>query len=472
MTLLVSPAIAGLGGIFALFTYMIGGLFAIGIIAEIWVRYIKYVIKREGLPKKLSQILLPVFISFAYYMLVWIVFFGISGYSYITLTNVFFEPFFFMTLPYFGLTFLLGFLGLWVFLPILYSLLTLVMLLTILITCRVHIKKMVIDRMLAVCIAGTICLAGISIYQFHVRSQIFFDSHAQVQQVDDEVDMWMYRPFTAGNLLVEMPWEPTITFTENFPRLDGATAAYPVFAAMSQALYVGLDAQTIENYVTVSRTDVAYERLINGEIDIFFGTQPSEQQILAAQAAGVEFTMTPIAREAFVFFVHRDNPVDSLTLEEVQAIYQRRITNWQQLGGRDERILPFQRSENSGSQTIMLAAVMQDKPITTPLQEEWIGMMGGTVSGVAAYRNYSSAIGYSFRYFVTGMRPHDDIKLLAINGIAPTPENIRNGTYPFTVNVYAVTAATTNENAKVLIQWILSEQGQAFIELCGIVPIK
>lgn len=114
---------------------------------------------------------------------------------------------------------------------------------------------------------------------------------------------------------------------------------------------------------------------------------------------------------------------------------------------------------------------MDGLPMTQPLHEEWTGGMGYMVDGVAEYRNYSSAIGYSFRYFVTGMRPHDGIRILAINGIAPTLENIQSGLYPFTVNVYAVTAGTINENAQKLIDWILSEQGQAFIELCGVVPI-
>ena len=67
------------------------------------------------------------------------------------------------------------------------------------------------------------------------------------------------------------------------------------------------------------------------------------------------------------------------------------------------------------------------------------------------------------------MYPHSEIKLLAINGIEPTIENIQNGTYPFTIDTYAVTAGSTNENTEKLIQWILSEQGQSFIEICGYV---
>lgn len=294
-------------------------------------------------------------------------------------------------------------------------------------------------------------------------------------QVEHEVDIERYRPFRRNNRLVVTREAPTITFTENFPRLDGATAAFPVFAAMAQYLYFGLDAHTAMEYVTVSTTDVAYERLINGEIDIFFGAQPSRQQLEMARRAGVELVMTPVAREAFVFFVHEDNPVESLTVSQIQDIYQRNITNWWDVGGRNERILAFQRPENSGSQTIMLALVMDGLQIAEPvMSEEEAGPMGSMLEYVALndYRNVSSAIGYSFRYFVREMHPTDGITVLAINGIEPTIENIRNGTYPFIINVYAVTAGSTNENTELLLEWILSDQGQRFIELCGIVSIR
>ncbi|WP_279401693.1 substrate-binding domain-containing protein [Piscibacillus salipiscarius] len=63
--------------------------------------------------------------------------------------------------------------------------------------------------------------------------------------------------------------------------------------------------------------------------------------------------MTPIGREAFVFFVHADNPVDSLKVEEIQGIYSGNITNWKEVGGEDVEIRAFQRPEGSGSQTML-----------------------------------------------------------------------------------------------------------------------
>jgi phosphate transport system substrate-binding protein len=173
---------------------------------------------------------------------------------------------------------------------------------------------------------------------------------------------------------------------------------------------------------------------------VFFGAQPSKRQQEAAAAAGRKLDLTPIGREAFVLFVNADNPVPGLTTTQVQDIYSRGITNWKQVGGRDEQIIPFQRPEDSGSQTVMQARVMQGRTMAAPLRDEQVDGMGGILSEVAEYRNSTAAIGYSFRWYATVMNGNPGIRLLAIDGVEPTPENIRNGSYPYTVDVYAVTA--------------------------------
>jgi phosphate transport system substrate-binding protein len=70
------------------------------------------------------------------------------------------------------------------------------------------------------------------------------------------------------------------------------------------------------------------------------------------------------------------------------------------------------------------------------------------------------------------MDPNPRIKLLAIDGVEPTPENIRNGSYPFTVDVNIVTAGSTNPHLEALIDWTLSPQGQKLIEDVGYVGIN
>ncbi|MCL2198785.1 MAG: substrate-binding domain-containing protein [Defluviitaleaceae bacterium] len=472
MTFIVVPFVVNICAVIVFFTAGFGIVIPVVSVPVLWRAYLYGMARRGYLPEKLSQVLLPVFAAFFYYIMVWIVFFGWNGFSPLSMQRAS-DGLLYFTLPYFFITFFLNLMWDWVGLPILYGAVAVVLFVTTLVVWWLQMRSFRVDILLLGCVAFVVLLSGISVYQFYEHNLRFLTEQPGEQRVSHEVDVRQYRPFAAGNRLTEMPWEPAVVFTEDFPRLDGATAAYPVFAAVAQALYVGLNEATVVDYVSVSGTDMAYQRLIDGEIDIFFGAQPSEQQVEAARARGVEFIKTPVAREAFVFFVHRENPVYNLSVAAIQDVYRRRVTNWWQLGGNDERILAFQRPDNSGSQTIMLSAVMGDIPIARPLREEWNAGMGEIISRTAEYRNYSSAIGYSFRYFVTGMRPHDDIKILSIGGVSPTPENIRNGTYPFTVNIYAVTTSLCDsKNAEKLIQWLLSEQGQAFIELCGVVGIK
>jgi phosphate transport system substrate-binding protein len=83
---------------------------------------------------------------------------------------------------------------------------------------------------------------------------------------------------------------------------------------------------------------------------------PSPEQRAEAAENGVTFNLTPLGYDAFVFIVHRDNPVDNLTSEQVRAvraIYSGEITSWKSITGVDEEIIAYQRLKNSGSQTIL-----------------------------------------------------------------------------------------------------------------------
>ncbi len=298
----------------------------------------------------------------------------------------------------------------------------------------------------------------------------------------DETDLTEYQPFREGNKLVKIA-NPTLTIESNHPVIDGATALYPVYAAAAEAIYRNIDSSYFEPYtfdefrlVNGSTTPKAFENLLAGKADMVIMAQPSPEQLKKAEEQGKTLTLTPIGREAFVFFVSKDNPVDGLTTKQIRNIYSKKITNWREVGGKNEKILAFQRPDGSGSQTAM-RHFMGDAPLAEPVQEEFQVAMGGIVNRVADYRNYGNSIGFSFRYYVEGMFKHDGVKLLALDGVAPTVENIRSKTYPFTGEVVIITAGTgsaspTAANVSKLIGWFLSPQGQDLLERVGYVPIE
>ncbi|WP_033829650.1 PstS family phosphate ABC transporter substrate-binding protein [Bacillus andreraoultii] len=288
-----------------------------------------------------------------------------------------------------------------------------------------------------------------------------------------DIDLSEYQPFVAGTKAAQLDELSTFTIQDNLPRLDGATALYPVYASFVQAVYPKKDYPLEESEVVSSQTSYAFEKLLFNDADIIFIAPPSDEQLKLAEEEGVKLRMTPIGREAFVFFVHADNPVDELTVEQIQEIYTGKITNWRDVGGANEEIRAFQRPEGSGSQSALIR-MMGDKPLMIPPSKDIVSAMGGIIKETTNYQNRTNAIGFSFRHFSQEMVDAKEIKYIKVNGIAPTKENIQNGTYPFVNEFYAITIENknTNSNIEPFLQWMVSEQGQKLVEKTGYVRIN
>ncbi|MFE8698731.1 substrate-binding domain-containing protein [Cytobacillus sp. FJAT-53684] len=284
-------------------------------------------------------------------------------------------------------------------------------------------------------------------------------------------DLSPYEVTNPANKLPKLDSPATFKIKDpgDMPILDGAEAAFPVYSAFANATYENVKSNG--DKITFTNTIYAYERLLSGEVDVYFGAEPSAEQMKMAEKAGKELEMTPIGKEAFVFFVNPANKINSLSVSEIQGIYSGKIKKWSDVSGKNERIIAFQRPKNSGSQTL-LEKIMGNTPIMKPLKEEVPAGMGGILEEVADYRNYDNAIGFSFRFFATGMNPNADIKLLAIDGIEPSPENISSSTYPFTASLYAITLKDSSKpTIKPFLEWMTGPEGQKIVEDIGYIKL-
>lgn len=290
-----------------------------------------------------------------------------------------------------------------------------------------------------------------------------------IPTVSAEVNIFEYQPFTE-NKLKPLDETPDIVFTGDVPRIDGATALYPLYAAAAEMMYPEGEYDPYASKVLVSQTPEAYANLIHGRVDAIFAAGPSAGQLKTAEEKGVEFQMTPIGREAFVFFTHAKNPVKDVTLEEIQGIYSGEITNWSELGGKNDEIRAFQRPEDSGSQTTLLK-IMGDVPLMEAPAEDIQTGMGGIIHEVSEYKNHKNAIGYTFRFYGQEMVGNDQIEYLAINGVKPTKETIADGSYPFGAEFYIITTQNSRPETQKLVEWFTSEQGQRLVEHAGYVPL-
>ena len=321
-------------------------------------------------------------------------------------------------------------------------------------------------------------------YLYFTRPELKYKGHSfSYMHGYSSTDFSDYYVYSDNSKLVTLDHTPSLQIENKneMPRFDGAEACYPVYAAIANAIYV--DIATIEKnselkdyyhngeIVQFTNSVVGLDRLINGEIDMFFGAKPSKEQFEYADKLNIELEITPIGKEAFIFFVEDDNPINNLTSAQIRQIYSGEINNFKDVGGDNRKIVAFQRPKNSGSQT-MMEYFMKDVPLKEPLSYETIGAMEGVIRKVAEYNNEDGAIGYTFRYFLEGLQQVKNVKILQVDGIAPTIENIKNGAYPLTTNLCLITVkGNKNPNVEKVKEFILSKDGQEIIEKTGYAPL-
>lgn len=265
--------------------------------------------------------------------------------------------------------------------------------------------------------------------------------------------------------------QPSLQLTaEEYPIIDGATALAPYYEAMTAEL-LGIDIEDARRKVLCSTTTGAYENLTDGTVDMIFCALPSQEQIDAAADKGVEFEYATILNGGFVFFVNKDNPVDSLTVEQLRGIYSGEITNWSEVGGEDAPITAYQRDEGSGSQTGLYRYILPKAEVMEAPTSLVIADMGAIIDAVAGYENSDGAIGYSYYYYVASMHYTDRIKLLAIDGVVPGNDTIGDGSYPMINQSQIIIRKDEPEDSVVrkIIAWVQSEEGARLAEENGYV---
>ncbi|WP_214697368.1 MULTISPECIES: substrate-binding domain-containing protein [unclassified Exiguobacterium] len=315
-------------------------------------------------------------------------------------------------------------------------------------------------------------LSGVLVFA-SVKGYYMYQDHLKIEERG--VELIDYQPFTNSDRLAKLNHPTSVSFVNGVPRLDGATALYPMYASFVEAVYP--NSGTYDPYndqvskVVSTTTPEAYSRLMNDQTDLIFVAGPSDRQLQVAKQKDVSLHMTPVGREAFVFFVHEDNPVESLTMEQVRGIYAGDIRNWKEVGGNSETIRAFQRPEDSGSQTALQKMMGERKLMEAPVEDVPQGM-GGIIQQASSYRNHKNAIGFSFRYYATEMVNDHKVKLLRIDGVESTVKTIQDGSYPLTSEFYAVTTEEKAEQYDAFLKWLGSEDGQVLVEKTGYVRLK
>jgi phosphate transport system substrate-binding protein len=280
---------------------------------------------------------------------------------------------------------------------------------------------------------------------------------------------------------------------DNFPRLDGSTSNEPLNRIIACKLLgynyrwhkssvvdtysVETDNQgtnsIIYNLVKTSQTHNAIINLIDENADIILSARKmSPDEKTYADASGITLIETPIALDAFIFIVNPDNPVNSLTRDQIVDIYTKETTKWNEVGGNNSQILPYIRNQNSGSQELMESLVMQGTPVAEfPIEHEITSMLPVFLE----VRLNENSICYTVYYFKERMVIEDyrnTVKTIAVNGISPNRETILNRKYPFVAEVYVMIRSDLDKNSMAykLYELLQTKAGKSVITESGYIP--
>ncbi len=258
---------------------------------------------------------------------------------------------------------------------------------------------------------------------------------------------------------------------EKLPLMDGSTSAIPLEAGLKAEL-LGITYNEAKELVAHTKTHESFERLLSGEVDLILSVPISAEQQKMADEAGVTLNAVPVAKEGFVFVVNADNPVDTLTTQQIKDIYSGKITNWAELGGKDLPILAYQRNTDSGSQNYM-TEFMGDTPLKAPENKYVAAGMGGLMDAIATYDNSEGAIGYSVYSYAAQMYANaNQVKFIAVDGTEPTKATMADESYPLSSCTYIIYPDTADENTMDFINWAVSDEGQNAVLKSGYLPVN
>lgn len=206
---------------------------------------------------------------------------------------------------------------------------------------------------------------------------------------------------------------------------------------------------------------------------IDYGSEESCVALLPEISLDDSLQRETFAYDALVFIVNKDNPVSSISKEDLQKIYKGEITNWKEIGGNDREIVAFEEGREE-TPTKLVETMVTEGDVT--VDSPYINVPGDDYavwSTRCSYDNSENAIGYFQYSSLAGSSMEKEVKILKINDIEPSKEMIRSGEYPFRVPLDAAINKDlpSSDPAWTLYQWLTGEDGRKLAEMAGyIVP--
>ena len=219
--------------------------------------------------------------------------------------------------------------------------------------------------------------------------------------------------------------------------------------------------------VTGGGTGIGTAALVNGTTDIAMASRPISPE--ERQAVLDHFKMsveeTAVARDGVIFYVHESNPLSSLSLVQLRAIYQGDITRWSEVGGNDAPVVLYSRENSSGTYAFVKDELLQGEDYASEAQT-----LPGTAAVVNAVSKEPNGIGYGGSAYARSVKP---LRIrMGEEEIAPSSINIKSGRYPLSRNLFFYTRGKAREDARNFVNYCLSLPGQQLVARVGYFPVN
>ncbi len=226
--------------------------------------------------------------------------------------------------------------------------------------------------------------------------------------------------------------------------------------------------------VTGGGSGTGLSSLISGSCDIAMSSRDiKEKEIALAKGKGINPYEIKAALDGLAVIVHPSNPIDKLTVSQLSDIFIGKITNWKELGGKDEKIVILSREVNSGTHVYFKEHVLRKNDPNS--KEEFMPealMLSSSQAIADEVASNPAAIGYYGMGYISSKQ-----KAVAIakdqnsEYIKPVIENVISGKYPISRPLFLYTNGAPIGLVKKFIDFTLSKEGQEIVLATDFVPV-
>lgn len=227
--------------------------------------------------------------------------------------------------------------------------------------------------------------------------------------------------------------------------------------------------------VTGGGSGTGLSSLISGTCDIAMSSRNiKDKEIAIAQKKGINPTEIKVALDGLAVVVNPSNPVNKLTTDQLAGIFSGKISNWKELGGKDEKIVVLSREVNSGTHVYFKEHVLRKNDPNSAEEFAPSALMLSSSQAIAdEVAGNSAAIGYyGMGYISKKQTPVAIAKDASGEYISPNIENVLSGKYPISRPLFLYTNGAPQGLVKKFIDYSLSPDGQAIVVATDFVPVK